>query len=70
MGLKRTLKGHHEQSHAQRFDDLEEMNQFKGRSHLPTLTPGERTHIEGFVGNTLTQGLQSGSSISVPAKIS
>jgi hypothetical protein len=61
MGLKRTLRGHHEQSHAHKLDDLEEINKFKGEAIYQTT--GERIHLEGFVVNTLTQGLQSGSSI-------
>jgi hypothetical protein len=62
MDWKRTTKGHHEKPHTHKSDDLDEMNQFR-RSDLPKLTPGERIHIEGFILNTLSQGLQSGSSV-------
>jgi hypothetical protein len=33
--------------------NLEKMNKFKGRSHLPKL-PGERIQIVGFIEDTLT----------------
>jgi hypothetical protein len=42
MDLKMAIKGHHEQFHAHKFNDLEKRNQFMGRSNLPKLIPGER----------------------------
>jgi hypothetical protein len=62
MDLERTIKGHQKQFLAHKFDDPDEVSKFKGRSHLPKHTRRENTHRR-FVGNTLTQGVQSGSSV-------